>query len=56
MLIAHCWILGCKMMSNWAAGSNFGYLSQEDFVDAMGRIGIHAYSEPPYCPTHLLLS
>lgn len=44
------------MMSNWAAGSNFGYLSQEDFVDAMGRIGIHAYSEPPYCPTHLLLS
>lgn len=30
-------------------GSNFGYLTQEAFVDAMGRIGISAYSEAPYC-------
>lgn len=31
------------------AGSNFGYLTQEAFVDAIGRIGIQAYSEAPYC-------
>ncbi|CAK9085369.1 Hypothetical protein SCF082_LOCUS40444 [Durusdinium trenchii] len=34
-------------------GSNYGFLSREAFVDAIGRIGIHAYSQPPYCDEHV---
>lgn len=30
-------------------GSNFGFLSQEAFVDAMGQIAIEAYNQEPYC-------
>ena len=39
----------CAGSTTAHAGSNFGYLTQEAFVDAMGRIGIQAYSEAPYC-------
>lgn len=39
----------CAGAASAHAGSNFGYLSQEGFVDAMGRIGIQAYAEPPFC-------
>jgi len=39
----------CAGSTSAHQGSNFGYLTQEAFVDAMGRIGIQAYSEAPYC-------
>lgn len=39
----------CAGSQSQHAGSNFGYLTQEAFVDAIGRIGIQAYSEAPYC-------
>ncbi|CAJ1404195.1 unnamed protein product, partial [Effrenium voratum] len=39
----------CAGSASAHGGSNFGFLSQEAFVDAMGRIAIQAYSEAPYC-------
>mmetsp|Transcript_43034 Transcript_43034/g.88565 ORF Transcript_43034/g.88565 Transcript_43034/m.88565 type:complete len:590 (+) Transcript_43034:34-1803(+) len=39
----------CAGSASAHGGSNFGYLSQEAFVDAMGRIAIQAYTEEPYC-------
>ena len=39
----------CAGSTSAHGGSNFGHLTQEAFVDAMGRIGIQAYSEAPYC-------
>ena len=39
----------CAGLQSAHGGSNFGYLTQEAFVDAIGRIGIQAYSEAPYC-------
>lgn len=39
----------CAGSASAHGGSNFGYLSQEAFVDAMGRIAVQAYTEEPYC-------
>lgn len=39
----------CAGSASAHAGSNFGYLTQEAFVDCIGRIGIEAYSDAPYC-------
>lgn len=39
----------CAGTASAHGGSNFGFLSQEAFVDAMGQIAIEAYKEEPYC-------
>lgn len=39
----------CAGTASAHGGSNFGFLSQEAFVDAMGQIAIEAYKEEPFC-------
>mmetsp|Transcript_49916 Transcript_49916/g.93415 ORF Transcript_49916/g.93415 Transcript_49916/m.93415 type:complete len:596 (-) Transcript_49916:178-1965(-) len=39
----------CAGSASAHGGSNFGFLTQEAFVDAMGRVAIQAYTEEPYC-------
>eukprot|EP00930_Biecheleria_cincta_P074032 TRINITY_DN6126_c0_g1_i1.p1 TRINITY_DN6126_c0_g1~~TRINITY_DN6126_c0_g1_i1.p1 ORF type:complete len:615 (+),score=90.74 TRINITY_DN6126_c0_g1_i1:67-1911(+) len=39
----------CAGSASSHGGSNFGFLSQEAFVDAMGQIAIEAYNQEPYC-------
>eukprot|EP00930_Biecheleria_cincta_P074033 TRINITY_DN6126_c0_g2_i1.p1 TRINITY_DN6126_c0_g2~~TRINITY_DN6126_c0_g2_i1.p1 ORF type:complete len:604 (+),score=96.00 TRINITY_DN6126_c0_g2_i1:51-1862(+) len=39
----------CAGTASSHGGSNFGFLSQEAFVDAMGQIAIEAYKEEPFC-------
>jgi len=39
----------CAGSASQHGGSNFGYLSQEAFVDAMGQIAVEAYTQEPYC-------
>eukprot|EP00440_Ansanella_granifera_P072693 gb/GFBE01078885.1/.p1 GENE.gb/GFBE01078885.1/~~gb/GFBE01078885.1/.p1 ORF type:complete len:619 (+),score=95.08 gb/GFBE01078885.1/:1-1857(+) len=39
----------CAGSASSHGGSNFGFLSQEAFVDAMGQIAVEAYTQEPYC-------
>lgn len=39
----------CAGLPSAHSGSNFGFLSEEAFVDAMGQIAIETYAKEPYC-------